>query len=386
MLKTSISGRQRSWRKPALGERFKSLFGFTSISEDKFAKKLCSMLQNYEPWVIEYLKITNSSLEISGWAIAPQGNHSSVSFTVNDEKFDYIDYPILREDVKNNAFWYYPGAEKSGFLCKTKLSKEKTKRHIVLKFIDRETKKPFNDLLNYYYDVDNLSVPGGENMTRVIGNDNISVFLVDGFTTYVKLEQVLKRVFNKSYNDFSNILDWGCGCGRITRHFRNTKTTSIHGVDIDQENIDWCKENLKNGNFLSIPLHPPTGLKDSYFDLIIGISVFTHLTEKDQYEWLNELKRITSDNAVLLLTIHSDVALCRSNLPASFFDKLKKEGINFDLSDPRLDDVIKEKGYYRCTYHTHDYILKNWSKYFEIIDIIPGYTNTNLQDLVVMRR
>ena len=44
------------------------------------------------------------------------------------------------------------------------------------------------------------------------------------------------------------------------------------------------------------------------FDLLVRLSVFTHLNEPEQFEWLDELKRIASKGAVLLMTIHGDAA------------------------------------------------------------------------------
>lgn len=54
-------------------------------------------------------------------------------------------------------------------------------------------------------------------------------------------------------------------------------------------------------------------------------------------------------------------------------------------SDPSLKGYIDDEDYYRSTFHTHDYIRSEWSKYFDIITIIPGYIGNN-QDLVVMRK
>ena len=50
----------------------------------------------------------------------------------------------------------------------------------------------------------------------------------------------------------------------------------IHGADIDGDNASWCGQNL-GINTRQIPLSPPTDYPDSWFDLIFGISVFTHL-------------------------------------------------------------------------------------------------------------
>ncbi len=354
---------------------------------EQYAKILYSKLHVLEPWNIDYLQFNNDFIEINGWALTTQGNHVLVNYTINDKDFDTVKYPILREDVRT-VFWYYPQSEKSGFFCRAKLTKREAIGNgpIVFKYINRETRQPINIYQNYYYYEDNLALPDARRMERISGYDNEVMFRFTGYSTYAKLELILKNIFNKSYENFSNILDWGCGCGRITRYFENLKSPSITGVDIDTDNIGWCNKYLKFGNFLSIPLHPPTSLGESHFDLIIGISVFTHLKEKEQYEWLGELARIAAKDAILLMSIHSNDNICRSNFSLSFFTSWWNNGISIiDYPRPDLEEMLDETDYYKGAYHTHRYIMRNWSRYFKIVDIIPACIG-NIQDLVIMRK
>ena len=41
-------------------------------------------------------------------------------------------------------------------------------------------------------------------------------------------------------------------------------------------------------------------------------------------------------------------------------------------------------GYYRNTWHTTDYVVRRWSEYFDVLDIIEGCAD--FQTMVVMRR
>jgi hypothetical protein len=41
--------------------------------------------------------------------------------------------------------------------------------------------------------------------------------------------------------------------------------------------------------------------------------------------------------------------------------------------------------FYRATYHTDDYIRRVWSKYFEVLEIIPGGYDTHM-DIVIGRK
>ena len=182
-------------------------------------------------------------------------------------------------------------------------------------------------------------------------------------------------------------MDWGCGCGRITRYFDNlSNSTTITGVDVDDDSVEWCKNNLNFSNFQSIPLHPPTKLQNSYFDLVIGNSIFTHLKENVQFEWLEELQRITAEGAILLVTVHNSTAICRLDSQSSFiFDLWKNNGFADAGANSAINNVIIDHDYYRSVFHSSEYIIKNWSQYFKIIDIIPGASG-NHQDVVVMQK
>jgi len=340
-------------------------------------------------WGLEFIQLAHDFIEIRGWAVAPEGDCTVVSFAVNDKEFDQIDYSSPRADV-GQIFWYIPNSWKSGFVCRAYLSTEEVfaNGYAVFKFINSNTGLPFNEKHNYYYCdplADKPLLPDSERRKRVHGNEDEITFRLEGYSTYMKLKLAMRRLFGRDYGDFSRILDWGCGCGRMTRYFKDLKWGSITGVDIDADNVNWCQQHLNFGRFLTIPLHPPTNLNDSSFDLLIGISVFAHLREGEQYEWLSELRRIASEEAILLMSVHGGMAVCRSNFLFSLFEAWKTRGFLDVGPNPDLDGVIGEQDYYRNTFHTSDYVRENWSKYFEIVDIMPGYVG-NLQDLVIMRK
>jgi len=54
------------------------------------------------------------------------------------------------------------------------------------------------------------------------------------------------------------------------------------------------RPDLSSATFVDLPLHPPSSLKGAGFDLIVGVSIFTHLTETVQLEWLGELQRLSA--------------------------------------------------------------------------------------------
>jgi hypothetical protein len=171
----------------------------------------------------------------------------------------------------------------------------------------------------------------------------------------------------------------------MTRYLRRHRSESIHGVDVDAANVQWCREHLDFGRFREIPLHPPTNLEGSRFDLLIGISVFTHLREEVQFEWLEELSRIASDDAVLLMSVHGAASACRSGVSADTIGEWLVSGYCDLGTNPDLGDSVEDQSYYRNALHTQEYIRNTWSRHFDIIEIIPGFIG-NHQDLVIMKK
>jgi len=112
----------------------------------------------------------------------------------------------------------------------------------------------------------------------------------------------------KDLND-THILDWGCGPGRIIRHLPllAPQSAKFYGCDYNPKYIDWCSNNLLDIQFDSHQVSPPLPYADASMDLIYGISIFTHLSEKGHEMWLEELYRILKPNGLLCITLHGDV-------------------------------------------------------------------------------
>jgi SAM-dependent methyltransferase len=101
---------------------------------------------------------------------------------------------------------------------------------------------------------------------------------------------------------FERILDFGCGCGRVARHWANLDGPEICGCDQNPELVEWCSRNLP---FMSVRVNgvePPTPYEDSSFELVYALSVLTHLPEELQSPWMAEFRRILRPDGLLLFT------------------------------------------------------------------------------------
>ena len=91
------------------------------------------------------------------------------------------------------------------------------------------------------------------------------------------------------------ILDFGCGSARILRLYRYMSGVRLVGTDANPECISWCRENVPGCEFHINDLEPPLPFDNgNNFDLIISLSVFTHIPLEQQTRWLQEMKRFSS--------------------------------------------------------------------------------------------
>jgi SAM-dependent methyltransferase len=327
-------------------------------------------------------------IDIAGWAVVPPKG-SLPAFTLDGEVFEFSQTFRRPDLVSPHPFG---SAEVTGFYCRHP-RELRDGDELAFRYADALTLKPFREEDTYYYrHLDDLSQrPDGNLRRRVHGSDIAASFLFEGYSTFVKLERALIETTGKRYSDFASILDWGCGCGRVARYFRDVEGPRYRGVDIDGENARWCAEHLGFGCFERVPLLPPTDLPEGGFDLIFGVSVVTHLREDDERQWLAELARLSPDGGIVLLTTHGDASLWRSILAGAALnrqalDQLESRGFLDAGGNADLEGVVSDSEYYRNTFHTEASVRGHWSKYgFEIECVIPAYIG-NQQDLVVMRR
>jgi SAM-dependent methyltransferase len=230
-------------------------------------------------------------------------------------------------------------------------------------------------------DDDKTPLPPTHLRYRVTHNEDPDLFRMNSLKALGEFLEPLSR--HARLDSCKRILDWGCGCGRLARHFVSLPhSPAVTGCDIDPEAIAWCQENLSGASFVRVDPFPPTPFPAGAFDLVTGASVFTHLSREIQFDWLEEMRRIIARGGFLLATTHGDSAA----LFASPHMGRRTAALGFldEIQDPTLDGIAPN-GYYRATFQSREYTLREWSKYFEIVEYVEQGL-FNYQDLVIMRR
>jgi SAM-dependent methyltransferase len=231
-------------------------------------------------------------------------------------------------------------------------------------------------------EIDVPPIPPERLQRRVVGT-HVPAFVDVGARSINDLNAALAANFNRTIPEFSNILDFGCGCGRVLRSVATTYSRlSLTGCDIDAEAIAWCCTHYRRfATFITLPHLPPSSLPTAQFDLVYAISIFTHLPEQMQFQWLSELHRITSPGAVILLTVHGENYL--RLFPQTTQNIAQQNGGFFYNDDANSTDGLPR--FYKNAYHTSDYIKNRWNDFFEVVDYrrlaMEGH-----QDIVVCKR
>src|SRR5262245_117343 len=137
-------------------------------------------------------------------------------------------------------------------------------------------------------------------------------FLASGRHNAELLDELLHEQ-GTSIEECEALLDWGCGCGRVLRHWVNV-STDVYGCDIDSKMVAWCEEHLPFARVTVNALAPPLRYDEASFDLVYAFSVMTHLSEELQHEWLREIRRVLRPGGFFLFSTLGEYYASRNRL------------------------------------------------------------------------
>lgn len=210
------------------------------------------------------------------------------------------------------------------------------------------------------------------------GHTNWKSYYESGFVHANFFSELILR---NTHSNTLKVLDWGCGPGRLIRHMPKllgSRNPLIYGCDYNHKTIDWCRSTLKTIHFEKNQLTPPLPFETQLFDVVYGLSVFTHLSEAMHFEWIQELKRILKPGGILILTTHGDI----------YRDKLlNHEKIVYDSHNLVAREGVKEGKRCYTTFHPPQFIKEKLFKEWTILEHITNAISHNIsQDVWVLRR
>jgi len=177
------------------------------------------------------------------------------------------------------------------------------------------------------------------------------------------------------------ILDWGCGPGRIIRHLPQVigNGCEYYGTDYNVKSIEWCSRNLPNINFNTNSLEAKLPYSGHFFDIIYGISIFTHLSEQLHYDWYNELFRILNTGGIMFLTTQGD------NFRVKLTDH---ELVKYNNNELIVRGNVKEGHRTYSAFHPKGFMVKLFqnAEILEHIETKPESENRLPQDIWIIRK
>ncbi len=228
------------------------------------------------------------------------------------------------------------------------------------------------------------------------------IALVDGFIIY----RWIKEIFESYAGDLAsscNVLDFGCGWGRVIRFFlKDLEPSRLWGIDHYNKVVEICKRTNKWCNFDLINPFPPTSFSENTFDLIFCYSVFSHLSEEAHQKWLAEFSRILKPGGILIATTWERDFIIRCNqlrgkkdLPffqqylPTMFQNTEQWLADYDRGRFCFDTSVESYGavssYLGEACIPKGYVLEHWTKYFTFLDFIQD-RNMCPQNVIVVRK
>lgn len=223
---------------------------------------------------------------------------------------------------------------------------------------------------------DGLPIPPASLRILVAASPDIEWFLESGRRGAGSIRTILQR--NGLILDPAvPLLDFGCGCGRVLRHFA-ALGAAVHGADLNPKLVGWCRRHLPFGRFETNGLEPPLAFKDERFGLVYALSVFTHLPEPLQVAWMQELRRVLRPGGHLIFTTHGSRYL--AELGAEDRERFAAGQLVLRRDDRPGSNVCG-------AYHPEAYVRTQLARGFTVVDFVAeGASGNPWQDLWLLRR
>lgn len=236
-------------------------------------------------------------------------------------------------------------------------------------------------------DAEGVALPPSWLIQAFTGRPSLQAFVNSGKTGAQAIAGLVRSA-GQDIAEFGAILGFGCGCGRVLRALSKMTKASMHGIDLHEDAIEWCKTYLPYGEFDVGSEYPPIGLGDGSIDLLYAISVLTHLDETHQNLWLAEWRRVVRPGGLVIATFRGEDFVDQHINSAPYVQVIKNgwkdnNGFAF-ISHKQWAGVFPD--YYSDAYHTAGYVHSHWGRYFDVLQTLPSGAIGNRQEAALLRR
>jgi SAM-dependent methyltransferase len=238
-------------------------------------------------------------------------------------------------------------------------------------------------------------------LRKIVAAPEAEVFLWSGASDVTYLLHLYDQ-FAKERPARPRVLDFGCGCGRLTRYLDRSDYEAF-ACDLNLDLVAWCQQNLPNVRTVRNNSAPPLPFGDASIDFAYLLSVLTHLPEAAANAWLTDLSRLLAPGGVLVVTTHG--------LPALETIRTSKQhremfGLTDEFAVAELARAVAERGHvfisyrdaqahlvgdanvgveYGSTFVDPSYACKTFAHIFDVAEHYPGGLR-GWQDVFVLRK
>jgi SAM-dependent methyltransferase len=138
-------------------------------------------------------------------------------------------------------------------------------------------------------------------------------------------------------NNITNILDCGCGSGKVIK-FLN-KNVKYVGIDIDMDMIGKAINHYYNNNFMYCDLNSTNYplILNNKFDTITCINTIMHFMNDNFWEKINS---ITNKNAKMLINLFDNIEFSNSDI-TEYYMEIKEDKLYYKF--PIHNTIMEEK-------------------------------------------
>jgi 2-polyprenyl-3-methyl-5-hydroxy-6-metoxy-1,4-benzoquinol methylase len=196
------------------------------------------------------------------------------------------------------------------------------------------------------------------------------------------LEQILSEA-GHGLAQADAVLEFACGAGRLTRHLvRRMDRAKLTVSDIDRGAVDFVRKTFGVDGFYS-ESEPEKLAHDRRYDVIIVVSLFSHLPSHSWKRWLRRLEEMLSAGGLLVFSTLT------WNVDNDTVPDYQRDAFELGLLYSERNETRGRLGGtdYGTTYTRKDFVSKAVSENHSgtLIGYFPGALN-GVQDVYVVRR